>query len=144
MREQGPRVMREKPNRIRLEVERLSREIEGIHHTIAKLVSTATMKDRKIAMQIKEFTPRKTYRIAYMSELKFDAFSDAHAESIWQNVNLNAIESEVEDFNKVGIELENKVLRLHYFNRVETNCEAVATGLSALCDKKGGSQCNQT
>ena len=138
MREQGPKVMREKPNNLRLEVKRISREIEEIHRAIARLASAATTKDRKIAMQIKEFTPRKTYRIAYMSELKFDAFSDAHAESIWQNINLNAIESEAKDFNKVGVDLENKIVCLRYFNRVETDRETVAIGLNTLCDKKGG------
>ena len=134
-----PKKTQEKQINLRLAVERISKEIKEIHRAMAKLANMVEKKDKKAAMKIKEFTPRKKYRIAYMSELEFDAFDDGHAKSIWQKINLDELEKETEEFSKAGIELKNNLLRLYQFNRVDKDGRLAPVMLSASLGEKGRS-----
>ena len=134
-----PKKTQEKRINLKLAVEQISKEIKEIHRTIARLTSMVEKKDRKAAMQIKEFTTRKLYRIAYMSELEFDAFDDDHARSIWQKINLDELEKETEEFSKAGVELKNDLLHLHQFNRVDKDGRLTPVMLSFFLGKKGRS-----
>jgi len=134
-----PKKTQEKRINLKLAVEQISKEIKEIHRTIARLTSMVEKKDRKAAMQIKEFTTRKLYRIAYMSELEFDAFDDDHARSIWQKINLDELEKETEEFSKAGVELKNDLLHLHQFNRVDKDGRLTPVMLSSFLGEKGRS-----
>jgi hypothetical protein len=113
MRQQKPKITQEKPINLKTAVEQISEEIKDVHRAIAELAGAMKVSNEKAATQVREFTPRKTCRIVYETELKFDAFNDDHARSIWQSLDLDAIGSEKERL-KAGVGLESKLSRVMY------------------------------